>query len=161
LLNAFRGIDPVDDTTIDPLIDPLLDPAAVDPAVNPVAVPLLERLKVPVDAVAQVLQQRFFRDTYSDAVGSTGEPSDPADRNSSGRVDSFLYSESFKQGLAEALAGTSDRATEAKKVEKAFNAFNYFQDSYTTPSTQPAPVSLPSATAVIRAVDLQRGFIRA
>lgn len=93
---------------------------------------LLSRLEVPPEAVGPVVQERRFRDSFSD-----GKP---------GTVDSFLASKDFKSRFEAAVEGTSYRASEAKKIEKKFDAI-YNRDSFE--SFKRAPVAL-------KASDLQR-----
>lgn len=97
---------------------------------------LLERIDVAPTEVQNVLQERRYRDTFSNGKSS---------------VDNFLASNDFKQKYAEAMSGTSYRAGEAKKVEKKFEAI-FNKDSFEP--FKRAPVSL-------RANDLQRVRIAA
>ncbi len=90
---------------------------------------LLERVDLPPEAVGPVLQERRYRDSFSD--GKRG-------------LDSFLVSKDFKAHYEAVVSGTSYRATEAKKVEQKFNLY---RDEFQ--AFKPAPVAL-------RAADFQR-----
>ena len=93
---------------------------------------LLSRLEVPPEVVGPVVQERRYRDTFSD-----GKPRG---------IDNWLASKDFKAHYEAAVEGTSYRATEAKKVEKKFEAI-YNRDSFE--AFKRAPVAL-------KASDLQR-----
>ena len=94
---------------------------------------LLERIDVAPTEVQNVLQERRYRDTFT---------------NGTAPVDTFLATKDFKAQYQAAMEGTSYRATEAKKVEQKFDA--YFRDGFE--AFKPAPVEL-------KARDLQRVFI--
>lgn len=95
---------------------------------------LLERIDVAPQEVQQVVQQRRYRDTFS---------------NGTNAVDDFLASNDFKQKYEAAIDGTSYRAGEAKKVERKFEAL-FQKDSFE--AFKRAPVTF-------KAADLQRVYI--
>lgn len=94
---------------------------------------LLERFDVAPAEVQNVIQERRYRDTFS---------------NGASTVDNFLASNDFKLQYEATMEGTSHRATQAKKVEQKFDA--YFKDGFE--AFKPAPVAL-------KARDFQRVFI--
>ncbi len=87
---------------------------------------LLERIDVAPTEVQNVLQERRYRDTFS---------------NGSSQVDNWLASKDFKAQFQAATEGTSFRASEAKKVEQKFNT--YFRDGFE--AFKPAPVALKAS----------------
>src|SRR4051794_14655354 len=97
---------------------------------------VLERLEVPPEEVAPLLQERRFRDTFSDPLAM---PTDLG-ANSTHGVDNWLTSDAFKQKFEAAVDGTSYRASEAKKVETSYAAM-FHKDTYTPPPSAAPPVA--------------------
>jgi hypothetical protein len=104
---------------------------------------LLERFHVPPEQVSNVIQDRRYRDTFSDG------------RNP---VDNWLTSKDFDQKYKLTVAGESYRAEEAQRVQKKFEP--YFRADTFQPF-QAAPVSLDPNKPTIKAATLQRVLIAA
>ena len=100
---------------------------------------LLERMDLPPEAVGPVVQERRFRDTFSDG------------RNV---FDSIFQSKDFQQRFEEVVTGQSFRAGEAQKVTEQYQALRN-QDTFR--AFKPSPVAL---TTPMKASDLTRVFIR-
>lgn len=95
---------------------------------------LLERFDVAPQEVGPVVQERRFRDTFSDGKSS---------------VDNWLASKDFKAKYQATVEGTSYRADEVKQTQKKYQAYLH-KDSFE--AFKKAPVTF-------KAADLQRVFI--
>src|SRR5437870_1335676 len=91
------------------------------------ATALLDRIHVPIDQVSSVIQDRRYRDTFS---------------NGRNAVDNWLTSNDFKAKYDATVEGTSYRASEAQRVQKKFEP--YFNTDTFSPF-QRSPVTFKAA----------------